>query len=339
MIISNKKKLKLGIIGFGKIVEEIYYPALLGNEAIEIAGAADISGERISSLKETLPHLQVYSNYRDLFSSCALDAVLIATPPYAHAEAICEAYKSGIHILSEKPIVAHEKELDLIQGLIKKQTMVIFPVHNYKIFLSVQRMKEFIAKGEIGTVENITIEMRAPSHRLGVDEWMPHWRRKREYSGGGIIIDYAPHFISLASHFYSEIPKKAVAFFTAIDKQWGDEVEDNAVLRVEYPSGYAHINLSWRKDADNYLKFFIQGSKGFIEGNKQEVRLYSPLTGSKKEELHFYPDSNKLPNWGSSVLSDFYKAIIEKNFKNGEMIEALNNMKLVFDVYSKYDMD
>lgn len=336
MTALNKKKLKLGIIGFGKIVEEIYYPVLLQNENFEIVGTADISNDRVANLKERFTNIQIYSNYHNLFSSRELDAILIATPPYAHIEAIRSANEIGIHVLCEKPIVARDAELDIIRALIKNQKAVIFPVHNYKNFLSVSRMKKLITNGAIGAVRNITIEMQSSSHRLGINEWMPHWRRKKEYSGGGIIIDYAPHFISIASLFYGEIPIRADAFFTAIDKQWEDKVEDNAVLSVIYPSGNANINLSWRNDATDYLKFFIQGSKGFIEGNKNEVFIYSPALGFKKEELCFYPDSNKLPNWGSSVLNDFYSAITEKNFQNEEIAEAINNMKLIFDVYSKY---
>lgn len=43
-------------------------------------------------------------DYRDVLSDPAVDAVVIATPPYLHAEQLDAALSAGKHVLLEKPM-------------------------------------------------------------------------------------------------------------------------------------------------------------------------------------------------------------------------------------------
>ena len=65
---------------------------------------ADIQDSQIEKAKKRIPYgnLKVYKDYNEMLAS-DIDAVIIATPVFKHAEHFEAAVKAGKHIYIEKP--------------------------------------------------------------------------------------------------------------------------------------------------------------------------------------------------------------------------------------------
>jgi D-galactose 1-dehydrogenase len=90
------QRIRVGIVGLGKIALEEHVPALLANSCYELSASVSTSGQ-ISDIP-LFPSLEVMLN-----QGPALDAVAICTPTQAHYEAARSALQRGKHVLLEKP--------------------------------------------------------------------------------------------------------------------------------------------------------------------------------------------------------------------------------------------
>ena len=97
------KHYNLGIIGagmYGKMLMRCFQQderakVIWVNAATETTArsAAEEFGVKIWTL-----------DYREVFADSRVDAVVIATPPYLHAEQLTAALSAGKHVLLEKPM-------------------------------------------------------------------------------------------------------------------------------------------------------------------------------------------------------------------------------------------
>ena len=70
----------------------------------QLVAVADIQDSQIEKAKKRIPYgnLKVYKDYNEMLAS-DIDAVIIATPVFKHAEHFEAAVKAGKHIYIEKP--------------------------------------------------------------------------------------------------------------------------------------------------------------------------------------------------------------------------------------------
>jgi len=111
-----KPRLRLGIIGAGSVVREIYqhlyfhsqYSALL-----ELCAIADPNEHCRNWLGELagLPAKARFADYRDMFRSVELDAVQINTPDHLHCQPALDAMATGLDVVVPKPTAATIKDV------------------------------------------------------------------------------------------------------------------------------------------------------------------------------------------------------------------------------------
>jgi myo-inositol 2-dehydrogenase/D-chiro-inositol 1-dehydrogenase len=71
---------------------------------VEIVAIARRSADRLALAQQELNVREAYTDWREMLEKSALDAVVIATPPNAHAEPTLAALERGLHVFVEKPI-------------------------------------------------------------------------------------------------------------------------------------------------------------------------------------------------------------------------------------------
>ena len=109
-------KVKIGIIGVGNMGGK--YAAMLAEGQVpdlELKALTRVKDEKRREIEELLvksgrqkEDVTIYPSADDLFEAAksgelVLDAVLIATPHYAHQEQTVTALKLGLHVLCDKP--------------------------------------------------------------------------------------------------------------------------------------------------------------------------------------------------------------------------------------------
>ena len=101
-------KLKLGVIGCGSVVREIYQHLYFASEYasfIEVAGVADPFEETLNSWCDAhdIPASARFKDYKDLLEEVQLDAVMVNTPDHLHAAPAIHALEKGLDVLVPKP--------------------------------------------------------------------------------------------------------------------------------------------------------------------------------------------------------------------------------------------
>ena len=110
------EKIKLGIIGVGSVVREIYqylYYKSAYSDLLEIVAIADINEEYRNWFgnKYGIKEKFRFVSYRDMITECDLDAVHINTPDDLHFEPVLYSLKNGLDVQIPKPTATSIKEV------------------------------------------------------------------------------------------------------------------------------------------------------------------------------------------------------------------------------------
>src|SRR5262249_2769937 len=100
----RRPRLRVGLIGCGSIAASAHVPALQQlRSLVDVALVSDIRAQAAESIAQILG-CGWTADYRVLLDDASIDAVLICTPEFAHAEQAVAAAQSGKHVLCEKPM-------------------------------------------------------------------------------------------------------------------------------------------------------------------------------------------------------------------------------------------
>jgi predicted dehydrogenase len=94
--------LTIGIVGAG-LRGRMFASALTGQPGVEVVGFAEPS-KRVAETTGTETGLPVYAGHLDLLSEQNPDAVIVATPDFAHHDVAVDLANAGRHLLIEKPL-------------------------------------------------------------------------------------------------------------------------------------------------------------------------------------------------------------------------------------------
>ena len=120
-----KPKLRLGIIGAGSVVREIYQHLYFNSqysELLEICAVADPNEQYREWFGDLarLPKARRFASHKDMLAQVKLDAVQINTPDHLHCGPALDALKAGLDVVLPKPTAATIKDVHAIIRAAKK---------------------------------------------------------------------------------------------------------------------------------------------------------------------------------------------------------------------------
>src|SRR5262249_61505515 len=95
----------IGFVGYG------YWGPNLVRNFSDVPGArviavSDLRPERLAQVQTRHPTVATTTDYQELLSNPAVDAVVVATPVRTHYPLALQALQAGKHVLVEKPLAA-----------------------------------------------------------------------------------------------------------------------------------------------------------------------------------------------------------------------------------------
>jgi len=110
-----KTKLRLGIVGAGSVVREIYQYLYFRShyaDILDICGVAEPDEQARHWFGDLagLPAERRFASHKDLLARVELDAVQINTPDHAHAAPALDALAAGLDVVVPKPTAATVKD-------------------------------------------------------------------------------------------------------------------------------------------------------------------------------------------------------------------------------------
>jgi predicted dehydrogenase len=196
----------IGVIGAGLI--SAYHLAGLaaaGGAAVRVLAAR--STARAGPMARRFGVPEVATDWRAALERADIDAVVIATPDFAHEEIAVAAARAGKAILLQKPMAMSVDQcwriIDAARGA--KVDLQISWMHRH--FEEVVRAQELLASDKLGPVHHIRIRNATAG---------PHepWFFDPAKVAGGVVMQLGVHGIDLARHLFGEIVSVAATTAT-----------------------------------------------------------------------------------------------------------------------------
>lgn len=151
---ATGRKVRIGLIGAGSIAQGKHLPALARLRArcepVELVSVADPL-EAVGAKVSAQYPVRWYRSYREMVDEERLDAVLILTPDYLHAEPAMECIQRGLHVLVEKPLALSMTDTRQVCEAADRQGIVLMTAFNKRFSPPYRKAKVLLDEGVLGT--------------------------------------------------------------------------------------------------------------------------------------------------------------------------------------------
>jgi len=177
-------RLRVGVIGVGKMAEIRHLPILAGLPQVELVAFCDTSEENLAARGEDYGVAARYADHHEMFDAETLDAVCIFIPPFAHTDAEIIAAERAIHVFVEKPPTLSMEQAREINAAIKGAGIITQVGFNSRYRLSAEVARERLAGRTV---------VQALVHRLHGSGALAWWWKIERFSGGPFVENTIHH--------------------------------------------------------------------------------------------------------------------------------------------------
>jgi predicted dehydrogenase len=320
--------MRIGIIGCGLIGNK-RAAAAKGHEVVAVC---DLDATRAQALAHKHGG-KALANWRDVIEA-DVDAIIVATPHDSLAPVALAAVEAHRHVLVEKPAGRTATEATAVAAAARAGKRVVKVGFNHRFHPAILKAKELVDAGAAGALMYIRGRY-GHGGRLGMEK---EWRCRPEISGGGELIDQAPHLIDLSRWFLGEL---RLDYGYAPTLYWDIPADDNCFLALRTQAGQvAWLHATWT-EWKNMFSFEIVGRAGklAIDGlggsyGTERLTFYKmlPQMGPPEITTWEYPSSDE--SWAAE-FEDFASAIRTGRKPSGDIDDAVTALKIIDQVYGE----
>ncbi len=278
-------KYNIGIIGAG-MYGKILMRAFQKDERASIMWVNSSSETTTRSAAEEFGVEKWSTDYRDVLADSSVDAVILATPPFVHAEQLEGALKAGKHVLLEKPIAESRESLERIVKAVENAPnlkVLEASCRHTRLTRKFKSIKEFIDSGKLGDVYHIHHNSLSRGTFI---EYNPNgaWAMNKKLAGGGPFADRGVYDLSFHLGLLNDVPQlKSIQSITRNDLR--DMSKYVAFSDVE------QHGAAWM-EFDTGLTYYYENGGGVHNETPNETRLYGTKGGLRFH--HYSWDSNEI---------------------------------------------
>jgi len=255
------EKVRYGIIGIGAMGSKHASRLFDGEDPNGVlAAVCDTDPARLMWAKEKFD-VPTFSDYKEMYASGIIDAVIIATPHYDHPKMTMEAFSADLHVLCEKPAGVYTKqvrEMNEAAAKTDKKFTMMFLQRKAPVFA---KLKNLIESGELGALKRIQWTVTTWYRPQAYHDSSP-WRSKWETEGGGVLINQAPHNLDLWQWLFG-MPETITAHMS-FGRYFDIEVEDDVTVFMQYKNGVTGTLITATGEAPGTNCLEIVGDMGKI---------------------------------------------------------------------------
>ncbi len=254
--------IRVGIVGVGNIGTAHANTLFDGKiEGASLCAVCDILPERQQFCKENYDGVKVFDNYKSMFSSGLIDAVIVSTPHKLHCDIAMDALKSNLNVLVEKPVDITISKACAINELVKttdKKFAIMFNQRTNDIFA---KAREIVKSGALGELKR-TVWIITNWYRTQGYYDSAGWRATWSGEGGGVLLNQAPHNLDIWQ-WICGMPCEVQAS-CEVGKYHNIEVEDDVTLLTRYPNGATGMFITSTGEFPGTNRLEISGTLGKI---------------------------------------------------------------------------
>lgn len=272
-------RIKLGLVGIGKIARDQHLPALTGSNDFELAATASRNGR--------VDGVDGYASIAELVSARPeIDAISLCTPPDGRFEQAMAALRAGKHVMLEKPPAATVSEAEALAQAAREAGVTLFATWHSREAAEVDAARDWLAERRIDAVRMRWME--------NIRQWHPgqDWILA---AGGFGVFDPGINALSIATRILPDpltvlsatmdVPaNRACPIAAAVTFRSGDAQVDARFDFLQTGEQTWHIEV----DTDAGMLRLTEG------GGRLELPGQAALSGPNEEYPRLYRDFARL---------------------------------------------
>jgi len=278
-VTAAKHKIKVAFLGgaYNSAAGRLHRTAVEMDQRFELVAGCFSRNSTINTetaLQYGITPQRVYDSFKKLIIAerCNIDAIIILTPTDQHKSQVLECLMTGIPVICEKALATSTDEAIEIENQLRHGGFLAV-TYNYTGYPMVRELKNMIAQGELGKINQIHVEMPQEGfsrvNRGGAPIIPQDWRLN-DGKIPTISLDLGVHLHMMVRFLSGEKPISVVATSDTFGNF--DQVIDNVSCIARYTNN-VNCNIWFSKTAlgqRNGMKIRVYGQKGSAEWLQEE---------------------------------------------------------------------
>ncbi len=223
--------------------------------------------------------IALVDDYAAVLSDQAIDAVVLATPPSAHASQAIQAAAAGKHVFVEKPFTLTAETARQAIAATQTAGVCLAAGFNRRFHPSMNELRNRIRDGRLGAITGFLIEHTAPG---GANMRPDEWRANQEETPAGAMTGIGIHIVDAMIDLFGSIAE----VHCIATRRIAPLVDDTTAVLVKFRSGLSGVFYASFVTVPNY-RVAVYGANGVAEVLKptQDEFRFSALSDPKAGHL------------------------------------------------------
>ncbi len=165
---APSNRIRVGQIGCGRIAQGHDMPGVLNSNLADYVAVCDLDTRRVADGKafiekfcsdhgRTTPEISVHHGYREILGRKDIDAVVISTPDFWHAELATAAIQAGKDVYLQKPMTMTVEEGIALRGTVDSSSQIFQLGSQQRSWTQFRQACECVRSGRVGRVTAVEI--------------------------------------------------------------------------------------------------------------------------------------------------------------------------------------
>lgn len=320
------RKLGIALVGLGSYSKNQLAPALQQTQNCRLAGIVTGTPSKAEEWmkKYNIPKENVYDykTFDRIADNKDIDVVYVVLPNSMHREYVVRAAQAGRHVICEKPMAITPDDCQAMIDACKKankQLAIGYRLHYEPFTKEVMRLGQEKVFGPVKFMES------SDAFRIGDPN---QWRMKKEFAGGGALMDVGIYAIQGSRYVTGEEPISVTAQFSPkTEPQKFKDIEETLFWQFQFPSGaVCNSTTSYTAGVE---RLYASCQNGWFE--LSPAFGYGPLKGRTSKGPIEQPVVNHQASHMDGVCKDLLEGKKLPDHITGE--EGLRDVRLLQAIY------
>ncbi|MCJ7995457.1 Gfo/Idh/MocA family oxidoreductase [Rhizobium cremeum] len=246
---------------------------------VKLVGAVDIDLAKVRAFAVRHGIANSFTSLEEAIEWGQFDAATNVTPDRVHYPTTLRLLKAGKHVMCEKPLAETYAQASEMAAAAEASGLVNMVNLTYRNVAQVQKARQMVLAGEIGTVRHIEasylqswLVSRAWGDWSTETQWL--WRLSTKHGSNGVLGDVGIHILDFAAYGAATDIDHIFARLKTYEKVPGNRIgeyeldaNDSFTMTAEFTNGaIGVIHASrWATGHLNELRLRMHGDKGALE--------------------------------------------------------------------------
>jgi predicted dehydrogenase len=321
-----RRTIGVGFLGCG-VIAQVHAAGLAqlerdGDVAFRAVAGADPSEQMRAQLAHNWPVPRLSDDPASVIEAEDVDAVIVATPTFAHVDAVHALLGAGKDFYCEKPLApSYVQVREVCRAVSEAGDRVVAQVGFHSRFHPLlHRVRDLVESGELGKPMGFTLRDDQYWPVSSYASWMSDWRADADRAGGGALLEHSIHSVDILNWLFGR-PARVSA---ATRNVFGYGVEDSAAVILEYENGVVGTLLTifngvTDREERRFEIFFERGAleltTDFLVGAPEDSLLVQrPGTGPERLDTAAVLEAGKAAMGVGGRTFPFFQYLSDRAF-------------------------